>query len=123
MARTNIVPQVNVPIGAYPALPLAAGFADIGWTSNTDPTDRSTALVDKKTMVLAYNSDTVAHTVTFTSAVDPNNRKGDITGYSIAAGKVACFGPFQNTGWQVGGLLLIDVNDPKVGLAVITLPP
>lgn len=122
MARTNIVPQVNVPIGSYPTLPLSAGFADLSLTSTSDPTDRSTPLVDRKTMVLAYNSDSSAHTITFTSATDTLNRKGDIAAYSMAALKISVFGPFQNIGWQTGGLLLIDVSDPKVQLAVITLP-
>jgi hypothetical protein len=121
MARTNIVAQT--PPGAYPATPIGAGDADIGYTSTSDPTDRSTALVDTKTFVVVYNSDdTLAHTITITGALDSLNRRGDITAYSVDALENAMFGPFKTIGWATGGLLLIDVSDPKLQVAIITLP-
>jgi hypothetical protein len=121
MARTNIVAQSL--IGAYPALPIAPGGADPSLTSTTDPTDRVTALIDSKTVVLAHNSDTAPHTITFTSALDSLNRAGDITAYQVDAGDISIFGPFKAVGWQQSGaLLFIDTSDPHVQLAVITLP-
>lgn len=122
MARTNIV---AVPrIGAYPTAAQISGGAMIpGLTSTSDPTDRSTGLIDGKTSVLAYNSDTVSRTITITSVADtPFNRSGDIV-QTLAAKQIALLGPFKNTGWaSPGNLLLIDVSDPKVQVAVLTEP-
>jgi hypothetical protein len=120
MSRTVITAQTLV--GSYPSLPLAGGSADLTETAVDDPTDRYTALVNGKTVVLAHNTDTNPHTITFTSVEDSFHRKGDITAYSIAAGKIARFGPFQSAGWADAGNLDIDVSDPLVRLAVITLP-
>lgn len=122
MARTNI-PANSSLVGSYPAVPLSAGAADVTETAVDDPTDRMTSLIDNKTYLLAHNTDTVARTITIGSTLDSLNRKGDITAYSIAAGKLALFGPFRTVGWSNGGNLNIDVSDPKVRLAVLTLPP
>lgn len=110
-------------LGAYPALPITPGAATLSQTSNSDQTDRTTPLVDSKTLVTAHNSDSGAQTITFTSVADsPYNRAGDITAYSLAAGEIAYFGPFKTAGWASSGQLLIDVSDAKVLLTVITLP-
>lgn len=120
MPRLTIAAQ-TLP-GAYPVLPLGAGSVTLTLTGTTDQTDRETPLVDAKTVVVAYNSDTGAHTVTFTSAADSYNRTGDITAYSLAAKDIAMFGPFRSAGWATDGKLQIDVSDAKVQLAVMTLP-
>lgn len=125
MARTNIAAQSPSPL-FKPYYPPSGGLsalaADLVLTLNTDPTDRSTALIDGKTMVLAYNTDTLSHTITIGSAPDTLNRSGDITTYAVAAGKVSVFGPFPAVGWANAGLLNIDVTDSHLVLAVITLP-
>lgn len=122
MARTNIAVQ-SFPIGAYPSLPLAPGSADLMFTATDDPISRQAPLTDNRTFVLAFNSDVVAaHTVTFTSVIDQMNRAGDITNYSVAAGNIACFGPFRSGGWAQSGSLWIDVSDARLRLAVINTP-
>jgi hypothetical protein len=125
MARTNIAAQ-TLPLwtgGAYPTLPISGGDADITFVAADVSLGNSSALLNNKTMVLAYNTAaSAAHTITFTSAVDAQNRTGDITAYSIAAGKVAAFGPFKSDGWAIGGLLEIDCNHAEITLAIITLP-
>jgi hypothetical protein len=121
-AHLTIAAQSGAPLGSYPALPVTPGSADLGWTANTDQTDRSTPIVAGKTVVLAWNTDSGAHTITFTSVADDKNRTGDISAYSIAAGKISRFGIFQLAGWTHSGVLWIDVSDPKVVIAVITLP-
>jgi hypothetical protein len=121
MARTAITAQ-TLTSPYYPVLPLGAGTADLTETAVDDPTDRQTTLIDGKTVILAHNTDVGAHTITFTSVADSFNRTGDITAYSIAAGKIARFGPFKSSGWATSGQLLIDVSDPLVRLAVVTLP-
>lgn len=120
MARTNIGAQS--PIGSYPLLPISAAGADLVFTAVDDPVSRSTPLVDNKTVLLAYNTDSVSHTITIGSVADALKRPGDIAAYPVAAGKVSAFGPFRTAGWSNLGLLNIDVSDPKVRLAVITLP-
>ncbi len=120
MARTTITAQTLA--GAYPTLPIDAGTADLTETAVDDPTDRETPLVNLKTLVIAHNTDSGAHTITIGSSVDTYNRTGDITAYSIAAGKIARFGPFQTLGWSNAGKLNIDVSDPLVRLSIITLP-
>lgn len=118
--RTEIM--AHPLIGSYPALPLSASGADMIFTATDDPTSRFTNLFHKKTVVLAYNTDSGAHTVTFTSVPDLQKRAGDIAAYSVAAGKISAFGPFEIEGWSNNGQLWIDVSDPKVRLAVISLP-
>lgn len=121
MARTAI--PVNTTLGSYPTLPISAGGADLEFNANTDPTDRVTPLVDNKTMILAYNSGATPRTITIGSVVDsPFNRTGDINAYSVAAGKIAMFGPFKSAGWASSGNLNVDVSNAELLTAAITLP-
>ena len=120
MARTAI-PAFTLD-GAYPVLPYEAGAADFIQSAVDDPTDRDTPLVDSKTVVIAHNTDSAPHTITITGVVDEKNRRGDISAYSIAAGKISRFGPFKSPGWANAGKLQIDVSDPLVRLSIITLP-
>lgn len=124
MARTLIAPQ-TLPLwtgGAYPTLPIGAGDADITFVASDVGNGNSAALVDNKTMVLAYNSGATPRAITFTSAPDAQNRTGDITAYSVAAGKVAAFGPFKSAGWAITNLLEINGAHAELTLAIITLP-
>jgi hypothetical protein len=120
VARTMILAH-PLP-GTYPALPLAPASVDLIFTATDDPVSRECALVDNKTVVLAYNTDTGPQTITFVSVEDPNHRTGDITAYSVDPGLVSAFGPFRSTGWSYGGKLQFDVSDAKLRLSVITLP-
>ncbi len=135
MARTNIVANANVPsapalLSSYPNLQPVADSLTPTFTSTSDPTDRSTLIVDGKTLLAVYNSDTIAHTVTVTSVADASNRAGNITAYSVkpasAAVPVALIGPFKSAGWAQPspntGQLFIDVSDAKLQLSVLTLP-
>src|SRR5689334_21171944 len=101
MARTNIAAQ-TLPLSTgstyYPATPLSVTTADLVLTAVDDPTDRNTTIVDGKTVVIAHNTDSGAHTITITSQVDDKNRLGSVSTYSIAAGKIATFGPFKTAG-------------------------
>ena len=112
--------RVRHPIVTPPVDPASA---DLTETAVDDPTDRETPLIDSKTVVLAHNTDSGAHTITIGSVADtPFNRPGDITAYSIAAGKIARFGPFKTAGWANAGKLNIDVSSPLVRLMILTLP-
>lgn len=118
MARVLVAAQ-TLP-GAYPSLPLGVGSRVLS-EQVADPTNfQYTPLVDGKTVVIVHNTDTGAHTVSFTSVPDALNRSGDITSYSVAAGVIAIFGPFKLAGWSNGGQLWFQANDATVKFAVIT---
>jgi hypothetical protein len=121
MARVLIAAQ-TLP-GPYPALPVTPG-SDLAMQAGDVGLGNYTPLVDGKTVVLVQNTDSGARTVTFASVADaPFSRKGDISAYSLAAGKIRPFGPFKSAGWaQAGAQLWIDVSDATVKVAVITLP-
>lgn len=120
MARTLIAAQV--PLGAYPVTPLTALSADLIETAADVANGNTTPLVNGKTFIVAHNTGVGARTITFTSVVDANNRKGDITAYSIGAGLISIFGPFKAAGWATSGNLLIDGSHAEVKIGVITLP-
>jgi hypothetical protein len=120
MPRTNIAAQTTP--GAYPTLPISPDARDVAFVGANVADGNDTALVAGKTLVLVTNVDTVAHTVSFTSAPDTLNRKGDITAYSVGAGNIALFGPFTTVGWAVGGRLQINGDNVNIEIAVITLP-
>jgi hypothetical protein len=109
-------------IGSYPTLPIAAGGADIAFTAADVTNGNQTPLTNSKTVIIAYNTDTVAHHVTISSVADSLSRTGDITSYSVAADKVSAFGPFQTTGWANSGNLLFSADSALIGFAVINLP-
>lgn len=126
MARTVIPPTV-VASSFFPTLPVGAGSLTITPTPGDTGNGNYAVIVNSKTLVLAFNTDSGAHTVTVTSvAAAGDNRTGDITTYSIAAGGVAKLGAFTTNGWAsnspVANSLQIDVSDPKVVLVNLTLP-
>jgi hypothetical protein len=109
----------------YPATPLSVGTATLTATTGDASNGHYVPIVDGKTMILALNSDaSVARTITFGSVVDGQNRKGDITAYSVPVGGVACFGPFKQAYWQQSSPagLYIDVSHAAMLLFALTLP-
>lgn len=118
MARVLVAAQ-TLP-GSYPDLPVAANSRDLAMQAGDASLHNYTPIVDGKTVVIAQNTDSGAHTVGFVSQADDLGRTGDISAYSIGAGELAIFGPFKLKGWSDGGNLDIDVNDATVKLAVIT---
>ena len=123
MARVLVAAQT--PPGAFPSLPVTPGSRALSEQAADTSLGNYTTIVSGKTLVLAHNTDLGAHTVTFTSVVDGQNRSGDITAYSIAAGVTALFGPFVTTpvGWSQAspaGSLWMDANDPTIKWIVIT---
>jgi hypothetical protein len=119
MARATIAAQ-SLP-GPYPVLPVTPA-SDLTETVLVVVNGAQTTIVDGKTMVHVHNINAAAQTVTFTSSVDSQNRTGDITAYSLAAGATKLFGPFRLAGWTTGGFLYIDVGHIDVKVAVVTLP-
>lgn len=95
-ARTDIA--VQIPLD--PNVTFAAGTADLTWTS-ADVSNLNSFTMSGKEIVFCRNTHaTNPYTVTLTSAPDALGRTKDIAAYSIAAGKVARFGPFATLGWR-----------------------
>lgn len=119
MTRTLIAAQTL--LGAYPTLPVTPA-TDLTEVAADVGNGNSVTIIEGKTVVLAHNTGVGARTVTFTSVADTFGRTGDITAYSIAAGKLKPFGPFKVAGWSHSGVLWVDGSHAEVLLAVITLP-
>lgn len=116
--RTALTPFV--PSGSTPALQPGAGSLDLTWAS--DQPNGNSVVSTGRELILVNNSDVGAHTVTITSVANTHNRTGDITAYSVGAGKTAVIGPLKSAGWAHSGLLYLDCSDATVTFAVIQLP-
>jgi hypothetical protein len=118
MARTAIAGQAapGCTGAGVTGLILTQTAADTGNNNSTPSTG--------KELLVAYNSDGAnTYTVTVTSVADPLGRTGDISAFSIAHGKIAIFGPFQQTGWrQPDGNLYYQANNAAILFSPIILP-
>lgn len=73
-------------------------------------------------ILIAYNSDTAAHTVTVTSVADATGRTGDTT-KNINGGAYYVFQQFPALGWrQTDGTIHFSATDATVKFFVIRLP-
>lgn len=76
-----------------------------------------------KDMVLAFNDEVGAQTITFDAAADDAGRDGSIATYSIGAGETAWFGSFNTGVWrQIDGKVHVDMSDAGVQIIVFRLP-
>lgn len=122
---TAVTPPLAIGNTYYPATPLSAGTATLTATTGDASNGHYLPIVDGKTLVVALNTDgSVARTITFGSVIDAQNRKGDITAYSVPVGGVAMFGPFKQAYWNQSSPagLYIDVSHAAMTLFAITLP-
>ncbi len=129
MARTTLtakIPPLSGPGAQYfPLMPLTPASALIGFVAGDAAASNVTAIVNGKTMVFVYNSDSAAtHTLTIHSVADPQMRTGDITALALTALQTYVFGPFTNLGWNQTSPagLWIDPSHSTVMIAVITNP-
>lgn len=113
---------IITPVGPYPATvgALALNFA---FTAADASNGNSIALTAHE-VLLAYNSDTGSHTITFTSAADLQGRTQDITSYALGAGLYAVFNYRGGlNGWKQGdGTAHVTANDATVKFAVLYVP-
>lgn len=81
---------VQTPLGPYPG---AVGSGALNFAlAAADPSNGNSFALTGREVLLVFNSDVAAaHTVTFTSAPDPQGRTSDITSYSVASGAYAIF--------------------------------
>lgn len=119
MARTTLTK--TTPLGPYPTLQPAANALDVTMTA-ADTVNFNQILLDGPMIVLAQNTDSVDRTVTVTSSVDPQNRTGDITTYTISADDILALKIDQYTGWrQSDGYLYLQASNAAVKLGAIRL--
>jgi hypothetical protein len=121
MTRLVLTPQTL--LGAYPALQPEANSADITFTSaGSGYASGASFPVTGGEILLVKNGEQTAQTVTITSVADEKKRSGNITSYSIGAGEMAAFGPFQPEGWmQADGQVYIAASADDVSFAVLRL--
>lgn len=119
MARTTLTR--TTPLGPYPTLPVAANSLDAVMTA-ADTVNKNQILLDGPIIVMAQNTDTVDRTVTITSAVDPQNRTGDIGPYTLSANDIKLLMIDQVAGWkQSDGYLYLEASNAAVKLGAIRL--
>lgn len=119
MARTSITPVALV--GPYPTLQPAVNTLDIALTAADVANKNQAAQAGSRQVLLAFNSGVTPHTVTISSAVDVQNRTGDITAYSVGAGELMAF-LLKSTGWrQSDGKLYFEADHAEVKFAVINI--
>jgi len=87
-----------------------------------DATNKEEAVISDRIFLVAFNSGVSSRTVTVNS-VAINNRTGDVTAHSIAAGGITLLGPFPTTGYaQTGGKLYFEASHADIKWAVVKLP-
>ena len=133
MAASRVLVTAQTLPGSYPDLPPVAGSLALGFQAADASLKNYTPMVSGKTVLLAMNTDSSAHTVTVSSVADDQNRKGDITAYSLAAidgstPVIVPLGIFVTKGWltptdgTTPAGLWFEANSATVKFAVITLP-
>lgn len=119
MPRTTLT-QTSI-LGPFPSLPVGANGLDVVMTA-ADVTNKNQVALSGPVILLALNTDTVARTITLTSAPDTHKRMGDVTNYSLDAGDLAAFRIDQTDGWmQTDGMLYCEANNAAVKFGVIRL--
>ena len=117
--------QVHTPLAALgsKASDYSANAADLTMTA-ADAANFEQVAHTGKELIIAHNTGAGARTITIESIASGTlGRSGDITTYSIGAGEIAVFGPFQSDGWrQSGSLLHFKAEHAEVELAVVTFP-
>ncbi len=115
MPRTSIA-AVAAP-GGYVSAPTEIAYVA------ADPANKNQVTLTGKELLIAFNSGAAPHTITITSVPDEKNRTGDITAFSIAAGKYYIFGPVALAGWQqTDGRLYFEADHAEIKFAIITVP-
>jgi len=122
MAILDLVPQ-DV-IAKYPATPLTANAADFTYTaSGADFASGARFPHTGRELIVVRNDNVAAQTLDINSVVDPYNRTGTITAYSIGIGEYAVFGPFPVEFWrQADGYLTMKASAADVMFAILRLP-
>ncbi|HNP80124.1 MAG TPA: hypothetical protein PKN47_01575 [Nitrospira sp.] len=99
--RTSVTTSVVTPKGPYPGT-VAANALDVA-TFDLDNTNGNVWVGTGRELLVIQNPTAGAITVTLTSSADAQNRKGDITTYSLGVGEFMAFWYGNLVGWNQGG--------------------
>ena len=121
MARLDLTPKSL--LACYPSLPITANVLDFTFTAaGADFADGAGFTLTEEEILIIYNPDSSAHTITIFSKADVYNRTGDITAYSLGAGEYCVFPQFKKDGWiQSDNKLYFAANSTLVQFAVLRL--
>ncbi len=117
MARQILT--VQAAKGPYPGI-VAAGDLDLVFTV-ADPANKEEFAALGRELLLAWNTDTLAHNIGITSANTRFKRTADIgPAYSVAAGVISHFYIGKLEGWrQTGGKVWLEADDATVKFAIV----
>jgi hypothetical protein len=115
MAQTALTPIVPITaIGSVTAGALALPF------TAADNVNGNSWGLGGRDLLLIYNSDAAAQTVTITSTPDTLGRTSDIAAYSIPAGAFAAIYVTSKLGWvQSDGTIHLTASTATVKFAVV----
>lgn len=120
MARLA-VPIIEVVAG-YPVTPVAANALDFVFTNAGASFADGAGFPLTGREVLVCRGGAAPQTVTISSVIDEQNRKGDITTYSLGTGEFMAI-QVPIPGWrQPDGQLYFAASATDVGFAVLRLP-
>lgn len=119
MGRKQI--PVITPLGPYPTIPVAVNTLDFVFTT-ADSVNFDQFVFTGRELIVVRNSTAGALTFTLESAVDPQNRVGDITAFSLAAGEFGVFWCGNMVGWNNGGQFFLRSSASTIDYAIIRIP-
>jgi hypothetical protein len=112
------------PKGPYPPLPVTALSLDVAFTA-CDPANHDQFAFTGRELILARNAhaDTAKWVTLESVAEGVTKRTGDITQYSLGAGKFLAFWAGNLTGWnQSGNKFFLKCESTDIKYAIIRIP-
>lgn len=117
MGRTTLTRTTL--IGPYPSLPVSADALNVTMTA-VDTTNHNQFVLDGPMILLVQNTGASDYTFTLTSAVDPQNRTGDITTYTLSPDEIAAFNIPRTEGWkQTDGYFYLTASNTAVKFGIL----
>lgn len=119
--RTAVTASVVTPKGPYPGV-VAANDLDVA-PFTLDNTNGNVWVGSGRDLLVIQNPTAGAVTVTLTSSADAQNRKADITTYSLGVGEFMTFWYGNLVGWnQGGGQLYLDCSAAGLKGMIFRIP-
>lgn len=109
MPRTSVTANIVTPKGPYPGVVNANDLDVVQF--NLDNTNGNEFVGTGRELLVIQNPTAGAVTVTLTSSNDPQNRKADITAYSLGVNEFLAFWFGSLIGWDQGnGKIYLDCS-------------
>ena len=121
MAETALPATAIHTVPTRQHVTIVADAQDLGLEAGDD-VNGNYFVPSGKDLIIAYNTDVGAQTVTIDCAPDEYGRDGAVTTYSIGVDEGAFFGIITKDGYDNSNQVNITVSDSGVLLAVLRLP-